>query len=137
MKKLALLMLFIVVGGACGGSSGPPPPPPPAAFRASWAIDDEFGDPIFCADVPADTVTFEFDGRSTGDRPTFIFDCEQGLGVTVVSQADLLIGETYDVDVTLWFDYQGPQEQIVGTQPFVVTPQSTLFDFPTILFALQ
>jgi hypothetical protein len=132
MKRLALLIVFIV--GACGSSSGPPP----AAFRASWAIDDELGQPIACSDVPADTVTFDFVGRSTGDHPLFIYNCDQGLGLTVVSQSDLLMGETYDVDVTLWFNYNNAQQrQLVGTIHFIVTPNSTLFDFPTILFALQ
>lgn len=134
MKRLALLT--VVIAGACGSSSGPPPPPP-SAFTARWFIDDEFGDAISCSQVPADTVTFTFVGRITGDRPDpYIYNCDQGLGLTVTSPQDLLGDETYDLDVTLWFDFDGSNPQDLGTVSFVVVTSSTVVNIPDILFAL-
>lgn len=135
MKRLALLIVFIVGASACGSSD--PGPPPPSAFRARWFIDNEFGDPISCSQVPADTVTFTFVGRTTGDRPDpYIYNCDQGLGLTVTSPQDLLGDETYDLDVTLWFDYDFASRQDLGTVSFVVITSSTLVDIPDILFQL-
>ena len=132
MKRLALLIVFIV--GACGSSSGPPPP---SAFTARWFIDDEFGNAIACSQVPADTVTFTFVGRTTGDRPDpYIYNCDQGLGIEVTSPQDLLGDETYDLDVTLWFGFDGSNPMDLGTVSFVVFTGSTLVDIPDILFAL-
>jgi len=140
MKRLGLLIILAV--GACGSDSPTlicpgDPGCPLAAFRATWGIDDEFGTPISCAQVPADTVTFDFVGRSTGDRPVFIFDCAAGNGATVTSDVDVLIGEVYDVNVTLSCDQSCGPSQVVGTVDFVVTPQTPVFNFPAILFALQ
>ena len=85
--------------------------------------------------MPADTVTIDFVRRSNGDEDLFVFDCEQGLVPLSVSGGGLTVA-TYDVDVTLWFDYQGPNEQVVGTVPLVVVTGVPTTDLPDFVFHL-
>ena len=106
-----------------------------AAFRATWSILDEGGNPIVCSAVPADTVTFTFVSRTTGNGGAFDFNCDQGLGVFASSSLFLVQGETYDTVVTLWYHRERPDQQIVGTQAFVVVAAAAVFDFPSIVFA--